>query len=158
MNLLLGVVFLLAIQPSFAAAQTLSAGGVPSDATIRKHLQQAVVAHKTGDLETAAKDYQRVIEEAPGFAEAYMNLGLVRHQEKRFEEAIHLFRQALKRKPTLQAANSVLGLDLYLLGEPVDAIPYLKKGVDRTPNDTELTTALGMAYFDSGQWHESEQV
>src|SRR5437868_6492747 len=77
-------------------AQNSAPKGLPSDPRILEHMQQAVGLHKSGDLENAAAEYQQVINASPSFAEAYMNLGLVRHQQKQYEAAISLFRHALQ--------------------------------------------------------------
>src|SRR5262249_41800362 len=53
-----------------------------------EHFQLARQAQLKNDLEGAAKEYQLVLARNPKFAEVYLNLGAVYHQQKRYQEAV----------------------------------------------------------------------
>src|SRR5262249_11029336 len=57
-------------------------------------LNRANALHRAGELEAAAGDLQRAVAVAPGYAGAYVNLGIVLGEQKKLEEAITAFRKA----------------------------------------------------------------
>src|ERR1700730_18552374 len=63
--------------------------------------RQATEAMRKGKLEEAGEGLAAVVSRAPTFAEAHLNLGLVREEQGRHEEAIGSFQKALGLKPSL---------------------------------------------------------
>ena len=56
-------------------------------ATFEKTFQDGTEAMKSGQLDQAAADFKQVTVQAPAFAEGYFNLGLVRLQQGRLDDA-----------------------------------------------------------------------
>jgi tetratricopeptide (TPR) repeat protein len=83
-----------------------------SNERVQSHFDAAQQAQKRGDYGTAESEYQAVLSEAPEFAEAHMNLGLIYQLQNRIPEAVVQFRQAVKIKPTLVGANFSSVLDI----------------------------------------------
>jgi tetratricopeptide (TPR) repeat protein len=84
---------------------------VPPDAADK--FRVASEAMRAGNLDDAAAGFASVVKEAPAFAEGYFNLGLVRGEQGRHDEAIASFEKALSLKPRLHGANLFLGIAHY---------------------------------------------
>src|SRR5215470_14924978 len=67
-------------------------------------LRQATEALHQGRLEEAAEGFASVTKSSPQFAEGHFNLGLVREEQGRNEEAITSLQKALVLKPRLRGA------------------------------------------------------
>jgi len=72
---------------------------VEPDVSARFH--EASQAMRSGDLQSAGNGFAAVVKAAPSFAEAHFNLGLVREEQGRFEEAIASLQKAVGLKPKL---------------------------------------------------------
>lgn len=107
--------------------------------------RQATEAMQTGRLEEAASGFDSVIKDAPTFAEAYLNLGLVRSEQDRNEEAIANLEKALSLKPHLRGANLFLGVAEFRLNHADKAVGALKKEVSAYPKDAHAWMWLGVA-------------
>ena len=132
-----------------STGQTSTSRGSASD-RIQNHFAAAQQAQQRSDYATAEREYQAVLVEAPGFAEAHMNLGLIYQLQDRTPEAMAQFRQALKIKPTLAGANFFLGVDYCKNGEGTKAIPYLKAASRQQPNQPDIWSWLATAQEMSG--------
>ena len=146
-------ILLLALTLTGIPARGQQTSGTPGgDAEIQSHFAAAQQAQRDADYPTAEREYQLVIALAPGFAEVYMNLGLVYQLQNRFSEAMAEFRRALKIKPALAGANFFLGVDHCKMGEGAKAIPYLKAALKTTPNQPEIWLWLATAQEISGDF------
>ena len=146
---LLAVLMLVACHWCQSTGQTTTSRGPASD-RIQNHFAAAQQAQQRNDYATAEREYQAVLVEAPGFAEAHMNLGLIYQLQDRAPEAMAQFRQALKIKPTLAGANFFLGVDYCKNGEGTKAVPYLKAASRQQPNQPDIWSWLATAQEMSG--------
>jgi len=146
---LLGVFMVLASLSCQSTGQTTTSRG-PVSERIQNHFAAAQQAQQSNDYATAEREYQAVLVEAPNFAEAHMNLGLIYQLQNRAPEAMTQFRQALKIKPTLAGANFFLGVDYCKNGEGRKAIPYLKAASRQQPNQPDIWSWLATAQEMSG--------
>lgn len=105
----------------------------------------AQAARMRKDYTAAQKEYRNVIRLMPGFAEAYLNLGLVYELENRPQDAIPVFEKALKLKPGLAGAQFFLGVDYCKLGRPVDSLPHLEVAVRERPDLADTWSWLATA-------------
>ena len=92
-------------------------------------------AMRKGDLAAAGDGFSAAIKESPAFAEAYLNLGLVREEQGRFEESIANLQKALTLKPRLRGANLFLGIANYRLNHFVPALAAVTKETLAYPKD-----------------------
>lgn len=99
---------------------------------------------RSGNLDAAGEGFAAVIKEAPDFAPAHLNLGLVREEQGRHEEAIISFQKALLLNPKLRGANLFLGIANYRLNRLDDAIPILRKETAAYPKDANAWMWLGV--------------
>src|SRR5262249_41675831 len=72
---------------------------------------------------------------SPSFAEAHFNLGLVREEQGRFEEAIVSLQKSLMLKPRLHGANLFLGVACYRINRFESALAAVKKETVAYPKD-----------------------
>jgi tetratricopeptide (TPR) repeat protein len=114
-------------------------------ASVSDTFQHATQALREGHLDEAAQGFQAVAGAQPGFAEAHFNLGLVREEQGRFEDAIGSLTKALALNPRLRGANLFLGIAYYRLNEYDPAISALRLEIKLNPSDPKTWMWLGVA-------------
>ena len=92
----------------------------------------------------AAFGFAAVVEQSPGFAEAHFNLGLVRQEQGRYEEAIASFHKALALKPHLHGANLFLGISEFRVNRLEAASAAIRKEIISHPRDANAWMWLGV--------------
>lgn len=105
---------------------------------------QATRAMREGKLDNAATGFAAIIKQAPSFAEAHFNLGLVREEQGKFDESIASFQKALALKPKLHGANLFLGIAEFRLNHIEDAAAAVTKETDSYPKDASAWMWLGV--------------
>ena len=80
----------------------------------------------------------------PSFAEAWLNLGLVRFQQHKAADAVPLFEKSLKLKPSLRGANLFLGIARYRAMEYPKATEALTRELALDPNSADALMWLGV--------------
>lgn len=94
---------------------------------LRQHVEAGLKAKQVGDLDTAAREFERVARLAPSLAAAHVNLGAVYLEQKDYARAIPALRKALELNPDLPGAEAMLGAALLAQGFSAEAIPHLEK-------------------------------
>lgn len=126
--------------------------------TLSRDGQEALAEGRYADAE---QDFERLRKLEPRTAEVYGNLGLIYFQERKFELAIPALRQALKLKPSLPAADSMLAMSLSELGRYQEALPGLEKTFQHS-SDAQLKRLCGLqllrAYTGLHQDHKAVEV
>lgn len=97
--------------------------------------QRAADAMRRGDLNAAGEGFAAVTKASPAFAGAHFNLGLVREEQGRFEEAIASLQKALTLKPHLRGGNLFLGVAYYRVNRFELALAAVKKETVAYPKD-----------------------
>jgi tetratricopeptide (TPR) repeat protein len=97
--------------------------------------RRASDAMRRGDLNAAGEGFEAAAKASPGFAPAYFNLGLVREEQGRFDEAIASLQKALSLKPEMRGANLFLGIAYYRMNRSEPAIAAIKKETSAYPKD-----------------------
>jgi tetratricopeptide (TPR) repeat protein len=93
--------------------------------------QQALAA---GHYDEAESNFKKLLAVDPDIAEIHATLGLVYFQEKKFDQAVLELRRALKLKPTLGRASTLLAMSLSETGQYQEALPGLEKGFQNPPD------------------------
>jgi tetratricopeptide (TPR) repeat protein len=123
----------------------------PLAAQIASELNERVAAglkaKKQNDLETAIREFKRVVELAPNLPAAHMNLGAVYFEKRDYDKAIPALRKALELNPELIGAHELLGAALAARGYWADAIPSLEKA--------QVPELLGVALLETGRVREA---
>ena len=88
-----------------------------------------------GDLAQAGEGFAAVVKQAPAFAEGFLDLGLVREEQGRHDEAITALQKALHLKPGLKGANLFLGIAEYRMSRLDAALVALRNETTLSPKD-----------------------
>ena len=91
----------------------------------------------------AEKAYEKLRQLDSGIAEVHGKLGLIYFQQGKFAQAVLALRQALKLKPNLLNADSLLAMSLSELGHYDEALPGLQTGFRRS-SDPVLRRMIGL--------------
>jgi FkbM family methyltransferase len=78
-------------------------------ADAQQTLEQGWQAHQARDWHTAERLYRQVLVEQPDHANAWCFLGMVLHDEERYQEAVAAYQKALAINPTFAIALNNLG-------------------------------------------------
>ncbi len=135
--------FLVVIAPlgvSKAIGQTF-------DSWTAEHFRLALQAQRHSKLDVAAKEYQLVISRDPRFAGAYLNLGIVYHEQRKYSKAVAALRTAVALNPKLVGARIFLGVDEYLSEDFGPAVENLRTALLLKPQDKVAGTYLGLSYI-----------
>ena len=114
--------------------------------------RKAMVAFGKGSLDAARKDFEKVLELAPGNAPTMINLGLIAYREKRFADAEKVLKEVVRAHPEAGPAWLVLGV-VYFDQEKLDeALAALAQAVLLAPKDARAHHYLGVTVGKKG-WY-----
>jgi tetratricopeptide (TPR) repeat protein len=148
--------FLVALLGLLMSQEPVMANQSPEqDSKIREHIQAGLEARQKNQLEKAAGEFEAITKLAPNFAEAYMNLGLVRHKQGKLEAAIEALQKALQLKRDLKGVDAVLGVDLLAVGRTSEAVNHLEKAFQADPSNVDINFWLGLAYAENNNLREA---
>jgi tetratricopeptide (TPR) repeat protein len=129
---------------------------IPPEAV--EKFRQASEAMRSGNLNAAGDGFTTVIKQAPTFAEAYLNLGLVREEQRRHQDAIASFQKALQLRPKLHGANLFLGIAEYRTNQLDSALAALHKETAAYPKDANAWMWLGIISLEKGLPDEATEA
>jgi len=109
-----------------------------------EQLRRASEAMRRGDLDAAGDGFAAATKADPGFAEAHFNLGLVREEQGRLEEAVASLQKALTLKPQLHGANLFLAIAYYRTNRYDTALMAIRKETAAYPKDASAWMWLGV--------------
>lgn len=142
---------------------SISASGVAAQTSDSKEVERyAEIGQKAleeGRYPAAEAAFEKLRELSPGTAEVHANLGAIYFQEKKFDQAIGAFRQALKLKANLVKTEALLAMSLSETGEYREAMPGLEKCF-RHSTDSEVKRMCGLQLLraETGLNQESKSV
>lgn len=140
---------------AFIPACMAQSENVQMSPEVAVNFRQASEAMRSGNLDAAGDGFATVIKQAPTFAEAHLNLGLVREEQGRHEEAIASFQKALQLKPKLHGANLFLGIAEYRSNHLDAALVALRKEAVTAPKDANTLMWLGIVALEKGEGEEA---
>jgi Flp pilus assembly protein TadD len=117
---------------------------------IQDVLMAGVKAHQTGDLNAAASSYQKILEIAPGHADANHLLGLVYFQSDHPSEAEQLIRKAISIDANVPLYHANLGRVLKSVDDNAGAVSAFRNAVVLSPDDAILHADLSSALLGAG--------
>lgn len=106
------------------------------------YLEAARRAEAAGDFRSAEQAYENYLA-VRSEPDVWQRLGLVRHLENKFAEAIPAFEKAVRAKPDLWSAHLFLSIDLYRTNRFQEALDHLQKAARLRPNDDDIQFWLG---------------
>ena len=104
-------------------------------------------------LPDAAEGYRRVLNVAPDWVEAHINLGVALYQMGMSEEARAAFLAAVKLDPANAISRYNLGCVLEEQGKFAEAIEHLSAAARSMPNHADVHFNLALAYEKSGEYN-----
>jgi len=115
-------------------------------------LRMGATAHGKGDLDTAARRYEEVLQIDPKQADALHLLGMVFHAKENYERAAELIQEAVNIQPKYPAYLLNLGVVLRELGRLDDAIAVNKRAMSLDSKNPHVPFNLGRAYQEKRDW------
>jgi Tfp pilus assembly protein PilF len=100
-----------------------------------------------GDLRGAEAAFLKVTEMEPEYADGWVNVGRVRVQEGRMEDAERVLRRALTLDAELAKTRFFLGLAYKALGRYDEALEELRAASSKYPRDRVVLNQLGRVLF-----------
>jgi tetratricopeptide (TPR) repeat protein len=132
--------------------------GQTLDAWLVEHFELARQAQRENRLDKAAEGYQQVISHNPKFGGAYLNLGIIYHQQRKYSDAVKALKTAVSLEPELLGAQLILGIDEYMTEDFRGALGHLKKALRLSPQDRQAGVYLGLTYLALDQPLEAVRV
>ncbi|HXY49159.1 MAG TPA: sulfatase-like hydrolase/transferase [Terriglobales bacterium] len=120
------------------------------------HYELGLALYETGDWKGAAPEFEAAVARAPRWADAQFSLAAVYARIDRLPEALQHLALTLALNPDHYRANLLRGRILSLEGNPVEALPNLKKAVEVEPDSREAHLFLAEAYAQLGQTLEAQ--
>jgi tetratricopeptide (TPR) repeat protein len=117
------------------------------DAWTVDHFRAASEAHRGNNLEVAEKEYRLVLSRNPRFAEVYQNLGILYHQQRRYQDAVQTLQKAVALKADLLDALLFLGIDKYMVQDFKGAIGPLEKVLRSKPAERQGGLYAALTYL-----------
>ncbi len=111
---------------------------------MEERFHEAAETMRAGHLKEAGNKFASITKDFPGFAEAHLNLGLVREEQGRNEEAIASLQKAIGLKPRLRGANLFLAIAHYRLDQFDKAVAAVQKETTYYPSDANAWMWLGV--------------
>jgi tetratricopeptide (TPR) repeat protein len=139
---------------SSAPAPTNATSSTPD---IKQTLTSAHERLEHGDAQQAIAMLERLVatgeESAPGVQH---ELGIAYYRTGKLLSAEKAFAQAMTEDPNDMESVQMRGLSLYRLGRPADAIPYLQRVKQWTPNaNADASYVLGLCYLNSQRFDQA---
>jgi tetratricopeptide (TPR) repeat protein len=125
---------------------------------IAQQFQLATEAMRAGNLDQAGDGFAEILKHAPTFAEAFLNLGLVREEQGRHKEAIADFQKALQLKPRLRGASLFLGISEYRANQLEASVTAIRKETSISPKDPNAWMWLGIVALERGDGDAAVQA
>lgn len=124
---------------------------LPDD--MRKVAEEATSLFENKHYDEAAAKYQTIIDKYPESLYAWSNLGVVRSQQGKLQEAMKALQQAVKLSPNDAFSYRNLGIVYYELGRNDAAIDALERSIALEPNNPYSHDYLGCACSQKG-WEQ----
>jgi Tfp pilus assembly protein PilF len=132
------------------AAGTVSARQLQIPGRAWSEFRKAQDRLRERDEEGANRHLLKAVEIAPGFVEAWNNLGTNAYQTRRYEDAEKYFREALRWEPGAYSPVVNLGGTLLSLKRYEEALPYNRHAVEQRPDEALPHSQIGLNYLHLG--------
>ncbi|MBT3368559.1 MAG: tetratricopeptide repeat protein [Nitrospina sp.] len=111
--------------------------------------------HRSGDIQQAQVQYQRILRVEPDQPEALHALGIIAFQLKKYENAGSLIGKAIENKPKVPQFYYNLGLVFVSLKRQKKAIQAFQKAIEIKPDYADAYYNLGLALKKHHQFEEA---
>lgn len=121
------------------------------------HVDAARKAELAGDFRAAEREYEQAVAIRKD-AELFQRLGLVRHLQNKFQEAIPAFQESLRLNPDAWGARLFLGIDYYRTNQFSKALPSLNAARRLRPGEPEVEFWLGATFIALHRYFEGQEI
>jgi Tfp pilus assembly protein PilF len=111
--------------------------------------------HRSGDIQQAQAQYQRILRVEPCRPEALHALGIIAFQLKKYENASSLIGKAIENKPKVPQFHYNLGLVFISLKRQEKAIQAFKMAIEINPDYADAHYNLGLALKKQQQFEKA---
>jgi tetratricopeptide (TPR) repeat protein len=91
-------------------------------------------------------------------ADVYVAQAILDFDEKKYQDALANLQEALKRESDHVEALYYMGVVHMALRRPDEAVKYLLRAQQKSPQDTSIAFQLGLAYFAQQQYDQAEPL
>ena len=116
----------------------------PTAAALEAKFGEATAAHQQGRFADAERIYGDILRQQPRHFDALHRLGVIAAQTGRTEQAVELFRKAIKLDTTVAAAHRNLGIALLELKRHKDALSAFDKAIALKRDYAECYNSRGL--------------
>ncbi len=124
--------------------------------TVKSNLEAATAAYNEGDLDTAARYLQEVLNQAPGHQQSALMLGVIRFRQGRAEEAEKLL-EPLSNMDDADGVRKLLAATRISMQDPQGAKSILEN-IDNKESDPQTLALVGIAALASGDDQSGRQL
>jgi tetratricopeptide (TPR) repeat protein len=137
----------------YTAAESIARTTDPSRLTHEFYFELGAAYERSGDIAHAESSFEKCLQLSPNYAPAQNYLGYMwAERGTRLQRARELIEKAVKSEPENPAYLDSLGWVLFKLKQPRDALKYVSKAVELSPEpDPTLLDHLGDIYTALGQ-------
>lgn len=128
----------------------------PSSPNTHNNMGDVYARH--GDLDEAAKEFQKAIEIKPNYADAYHNLANVYQEMEKIDLAIQSYQKAISFNPNLWQSNQNLAAIYYQQEKFDDALKHIQKAISIDPKNLNLQVNLAIIYTKMGEVQKAREV
>jgi tetratricopeptide (TPR) repeat protein len=107
--------------------------------TPEEHVNLGVAYERAGELDGALREYETATKKLPV---AYLYIGNIRVQQKRYEEAEEAYRRAIEKDESAAAYNNLAWLYNVTGKDPGEAERLARKAVELSPGSEEFRDTL----------------
>ncbi len=125
---------------------------------LESQLQQAIEAHRNGDIGHAEPVYRRVLAEDPDHAEALHMMGVVHLQREKAAEAEQEVRRAISVNGNNAIYFNTLGNVLSFQNRLSEALGAFESALERDPDCTNAAYNKGTVLLSMGRYRDAEAV
>lgn len=122
------------------------------------HFNMAVFFQRQGDIPSALKEYDKVLELSPYNAEVYSNMGVLYNQIGEYEKAVAMLQKALLIDPAYSKAHNNIALAYYKSGQLDQALEHLNRAIQLEPINLESYNNLGLVYKKMDDYQKAEEA
>lgn len=126
-----------------------------SKETIDAFMRRGNVSKQQNDWVGAAREYNQVLQFAPGNAAALFGRGLAFNRLKETDKALADLNAVAKLDPSIPGLQYELGLALFRKGEHGPAVAALSAALVKMPKNTQILECRAQAYLKEGKAKES---
>lgn len=119
------------------------------------HFNSGVSFYNQREFSKAIQAYQKVIELAPTYVEAYNNLGIIYQMIGNVERAFESYQKSTEINPRYEKGYNNLGILLLLKGSNEEALEAFQKALAINSNNIESHINLGILFKKKGEWEKA---